>query len=462
MRVLIISEAIAPASAIASIRWTKIGKYLQKQHHVEVDILTTTKRYETTPHAGSYLFDENLEKDLIYFSKVHEIPEGLRYRLVNWLFRTVEKITNKSNPSDSDSAKLNGHSDEKNTKNQNETFKHIYLTLYGRLLRIKGCSICHRAKLMKIDWKSYDAIISSFSPRWVHLLGKWIKNKYPELVWIADYRDSAISIVDVPSKEKSKFAQIYTNSADCVIGVSQGVLDNLQIPRFQNNGVITNGFDPEDLSKRFRTKKDKFIVSYTGTLYNEGECRRDITPFLSAISELGLAKEIDLSKVLLVYAGGSSDIFNAQMEQYKSVIPHSDMGFISRADSYELQESSSILLLCTWNTRKMQGVVTGKIFEYFSSYVPIVGLCSGDVENSTVKEMLEKTQTGFCFEEAAKTVDYLKLKQFIKAQYQIWEETGFSSCPTNVESIASFGFDHIANSVFQIILSLKKGEQTSE
>ena len=95
MRVLIISEAIAPASAIASIRWTKIGKYLQKQHHVEVDILTTTKRYETTPHAGSYLFDENLEKDLIYFSKVHEIPEGLRYRLVNWLFRTVEKTRTK-------------------------------------------------------------------------------------------------------------------------------------------------------------------------------------------------------------------------------------------------------------------------------------------------------------------------------------------------------------------------------
>lgn len=458
MKILVISEAIAPASAVASIRWTKIGKYLQKKHNVEVDILTTAKRFSATPQAGSYLLDESLQKDLVYFNKVHEIPEGLRHRLVNCLFRTIEKTIKKPNSSDLDSANSRNLSDEKNKQKQNEAFNRIYLFLYGWLLRVKGRSICHRAKLMKIDWKSYDVVISSFSPRWVHLLGKWIKNKYPELIWIADYRDSAISIVDVPSKEKNKFAQRHTNTADFIIGVSQGVLDNLNIPHIQDRKVITNGFDPEDLAERSRRKKDKFIISYTGTLYDEGDCQSDIKPLLSAVSELGTEQEIDLNKVLLVYAGGSSNIFRAQIESYKSIIPHLDRGLISRADSYELQESSSILLLCTWNTRKMQGVVTGKIFEYFSSKVPIVGLCSGDLGGSTVKKMLSKAQAGFCFEEANACSDYNQLKDFVRMQYKMWEKNGFSKCSFNEDYVASYGYDCIADKVYLMIDAFKKNK----
>ncbi len=456
MRVLIVSEAIAPASTIASIRWTKIGKYLQKNHNVEVEILTTAKRFSSTPQAGSYLLDENLEKDLVYFDKVWEIPEGLRSKVVNWIFRTIEKIGKELGRSDTPSNTSNSKSSRKYLWQKKDVFQRIYFAFYGWFLRVKGRSVCHHAKKMQIDWEGYDAIVSSFSPRWVHVFGKWLKEKHNSILWIADYRDSAISIVDVPSREKSDFAKIYTSNADCVTGVSQGVLDNLYIPCAQDCIVITNGFDPEELRERSRKKKNEFIISYTGTLYSEKDCVRDITPFLSALNELGEAKKIDLNKVLLVYAGGSSDIFRIQMEQYKSKIPYLDMGYISRADSYELQESSSILLLCTWNTKKMQGVVTGKIFEYFSSKVPIVGLCSGDLRGSTVKEMLEKSQAGFCFEEANAEIDYIKLKQFILMQYQNWEKTGISKCSSDEKYIASFGYDHIANKIVDLLDSLKK------
>lgn len=455
MKLLIISEAIAPTSTIASIRWTKIGKYLNKESGVEVDILTTKKRYSKIPQAGSYLLDSTLEKDLIFFNKVWEIPEGFRAKVINWSFSKVGGILKRTS-NNLVSNKVEKTANSNDSKKNDSLIKRIYFSTYGLLLRIKGRSICHQAKKLNINWNEYDVIVSSFSPRWVHLLGKWVKKNHPDIIWVADYRDSALSIYDVSKREKKQFAQIYTSLADFVIGVSQGVLDNLRLSDHQYSRVITNGFDPEDLSERSRKKKKKFIVSYTGTLYDEGECKSDIRPFFAALEELMEEKEIDPNKILVVYAGGNSNIFCNQIERYKTSIDNLDVGFISRAESYELQESSSILLLCTWNTKAIQGVITGKIFEYFSSGVPIVGLCTGDLNNSAVKEMLEESRAGFCYEEVNKEVDFNKLKEFIKNQYRIWEMQGFSNCDVNKEYILSFGYNRIANDVYQLIVSQKK------
>lgn len=455
MKLLIISEVIAPASTIASVRWTKIGKYLHRKFNVDIDIVTTKKRYSDSLHPGFYLKDSTLEKDLVFFNRVWEIPEGLRAKAVNWLFATLGALLGRRSEKNEVPNITKTDTSEIKLKKRDEFIKKVYFSAYGLFLRVKGASICHQAKKLKIKWDDYDVIVTSFSPRWVHLLGKWVKDKYPSVVWIADYRDSTLSIVDVPKKEKRSFTHIYTKTADCIIGVSQGVLDNLALPKLQMSKVITNGFDPEDLGKRIRKIEDRFIISYTGTLYDNGECRSDLRPFFIALKELIEEKEVDPSKILVVYAGSNSDIFRDQMRLYKSIIPSLDAGFISRADSYKLQESSSILLLCTWNTKSMQGVVTGKIFEYFSSGVPIAGLCTGDLKNSTVKEMLASSHTGFCYEEANKETDHTKLKQFIGTQYRVWKTTGLSGCDTNKEYIASFGYDRIASNVYNVFLTFK-------
>lgn len=454
MKILVISEAIAPASSVASIRWTKIGKYLNKRFNTEVDILTTKKRYSEIPRAAYDRYDLGLAEDLEYFNEVWEIPRGVRHKFVDATFTIIAnllKIIRKT-----------AHRNNKNSISDDEPnlklsfFKRLYFVFYGNFLRIKGRSICHHAKEMGIEWDSYDAIITSFSPRWVHLLGRWIKTKYPNIIWIADYRDSALSIDDVPRNEKRSFAKLYTSKAECVTGISQGVIDNLFLPESQKAKVITNGFDPEDLSMRKREKSNKFLISYTGTLYSQGSQVRDLKPCFQALKELIQEDELDSEDLLFVYAGSSSDLFETQAGSYRSVFSISDIGFVSRSKCYELQNASSLLLLCTWNTTEMQGVVTGKIFEYFSSHVPIVGLCSGDLSCSAIKEILTCANAGFCYEEANKEIDFFDLKRFIASKYKEWKSEGFTRSEMNYQYINSFKYDYIAKQYHELFLELDR------
>lgn len=458
MKILIVSESIAPAGVVASIRWTKIGKYLKKNHNIIVDVLTTKKRFSDSPKATYYKFDAGLAEDLEFFNKVWEVPKGLRFLIIDSLFVGFERIIKAPQNREKNRVSKNSLPARNNNNfNLDRNFtKQIYNKLYGAFLRIKGYSVCHHARKMDISWDSYDVVVSSFGPSWVHVLGKWVKEKNPNIKWIADYRDSAISTVDVPEKEKSHFAQRFTKKADLITAVSQGVLDNLFLSKNQKNTVVTNGFDPSDLVERSRQKSNKFIISYTGTLYSEKTYKSDLTPLLIAIRELIAKKTIDPSELLLVYAGGNSDLFNSQLKEFESTIPSLDVGCISRSDCYTLQDSSSLLILCTWNTKEMQGVVTGKIFEYLTSNVPIVGLCSGDLGNSEIKNILIQSQAGFCYEEANKEFDYIELKKYIALKYSEWKSTGFTEVETNRQYVSSFGYDCIAEQYYDLFLKLNK------
>lgn len=55
---LLIAEYIAPVNAIASIRWTKISKYLVLHHQASIDLLTNEKNF-----SGKKLLSENYSVD---------------------------------------------------------------------------------------------------------------------------------------------------------------------------------------------------------------------------------------------------------------------------------------------------------------------------------------------------------------------------------------------------------------
>ena len=453
MKVLVISEAIAPAGVIASVRWTKIAKYLSKNHGVEVDVLTTSKRYSETPRATYCKFDVGLAQDMRHFYKIWEIPRGGCCKLADSVFVCGEAVLSAVRMI----VERFGSGGEE--AEASSVTKSSQLDLYGAVLRLKGRSIIGKAKRMPVGWSEYDIVVSSFSPRWVHVLGKWVKDNIPEIPWVADFRDSAVSIPDVPEEEKSTFAQVYAGEADCITGVSQGVIDNLNIPESKMTQVIPNGYDPEDLSSRSRCRSEKFVISYTGTLYSEESFKSDMTPILEAVKEAIIAEDISPEDVLMVYAGASSSLFEAQMRDYADVIPCMDLGLIDRSECYKLQDSSSLLVLCTWNTKEMQGIVTGKIFEYLSSGVPIIGLCSGDLGDSTVKEMLAKAEAGVCYEEANGKADFPMLKSYVLEKYAEWKADGLTNVKTNSQYIASFGYDSIAERYYDLFRSLQKVTQ---
>lgn len=461
MKVLIVSEFITPVRAIASIRWTKIGKYLSKNKGLEIDVLTNTKQYSNQWKASCYQYDQSLVNDLRYFGCIYEIPEGLRVKCINALYKVIGDILN-SGVSGSHGAVSQKSCREDSSNDRASDYgislgKKIYNAVYRATLSSKGKSYCACIKKLNVDWTQYDVVISSFGPKWVHRAARTLKQTYPNLMWVADYRDSAMYADDVAPCDALDYAKNNTKEANAIITVSSGTINALQLPPGQKKIIVTNGYDPEELVSRKRMLSKKFKIVYTGTLYNKDEAMSDTTPLFNALNQLVDGGIIDSSDIEFSYAGASGDEFEKQAGLYP-MVPIKNYGLLTRSEALDLQNEASLLTLCTWNTKKMQGIITGKVYEYFSSQVPIVCLCAGDVPGSASREMIEKSNTGFCYEEACDAEDYGKLVSFVAEKYTEWKTGGMTTCDSNWDYINSFGYDHLADEVYELITDLQNEE----
>ena len=89
-----------------------------------------------------------------------------------------------------------------------------------------------------------------------------------------------------------------------------------------------------------------------------------------------------------------------------------------------------------------------------SSGVPIVALSSGDCPDSQVKQVLEETGTGFCYEQARDAEDKDALKAFILNRYREWKDTGSTRSERDDKAIEQYSHPALARQVVEIAQSL--------
>ena len=94
-----------------------------------------------------------------------------------------------------------------------------------------------------------------------------------------------------------------------------------------------------------------------------------------------------------------------------------NMGKLCRRDCLALQNNSDCLMLATWNTKKEQGIFTGKFLEYMMMRKPIIATVVGDVPNSEVANVIREGNLGVAYEEKCDATDYLLLKNYIASIY---------------------------------------------
>jgi hypothetical protein len=218
-----------------------------------------------------------------------------------------------------------------------------------------------------------------------------------------DFRDPIV--INETKFSLKKFLQNYIlKNADLRSFVSNGVKNQTASGAILSSDLIApNGFDSQDIeSLEGETTRNvsesvlRFV--YTGAIYGG---KRDLRPFFKAISNVLESSCYELKQLQFEYAGKEGDIFLSQAKEFglqNSVINH---GLISRSDSLLLQHKSDICLLATWNSKKEQGALTGKIFEYFMLKKPIAAIIVGDLGGSEVSKIITSIGAGFCFEQAA-------------------------------------------------------------
>lgn len=457
-KILVITPFYAPENCIASVRFTKISKYLHKMgYHVSVlccDKLATDKE-------DLILADDSKSVDQIYRLPVISIQQKLEKLYIK--FRKNNEIQGKNKKNNNESQEKTG----KKSAFEQVTSSKLYQIVaeeWSYLMDIAlGRSFIKFVKKNKKELGEFDCVISTYGPMPSHILGRYMQKHGLCKKWIADYRDVIYDTLRsenvVVRKKKRKIADMCLH-ADYVTAVSDNMIRRLdeycrtyRKKSIKNKAIcISNGFDAADIHYlKDKQEKDKLSFCYCGVIYySEEKVLRNPRPLFQAIWELEKEQKIDGSKIEFHYAGKNYEVFSKFADEYglgPKVINH---GFVERMDSLNIQRNSDVILSLSWNTKTDKGIMTGKIYEAFLVKRNVLCLIAGDEPGSDLKKMIDESQTGFTWEEG--NGDSVELiKKWLLEVYEEKMKSGEVTYNAKEKKIREYTHEYLAEQFAELI-----------
>jgi len=282
-----------------------------------------------------------------------------------------------------------------------------------------------------------DLIYTTSLPYSSHLMALHLKKKFPDIPWVADFRDEWTNnpyILDNPYNPirmniERKMEHKVLQTADYLITNTPVMLRNF----ISNNPgmgldkkfyVISNGYDPDDFMYLFdhmakngepATANDtrvahKFTITYTGAFY--GRRKPDI--FFQAVGDLVKEGKIDKNKIHIKLMG------SFKKEQIQKLINLHNLNGVVEIFPYVPHEeclkhmiSSDCLLLIEGAGPGAEAFYTGKIFEYMVAGRPILAIIPA---NGAAAMLIRETSTGLISD----CTDLIGTKDNIEVLYNAW------------------------------------------
>lgn len=269
-----------------------------------------------------------------------------------------------------------------------------------------------------------QSIITTSPPHSVHLIGRELKKKFPQMKWLADFRDpwttigyhKDLRLTKWADKKHKYLERNVLQSADTIITTSfktrKDFLDITEKPI----EVITNGYDTINQPKP--QLSTYFLVSHIGSLLSD----RNPVQLWDVLAEIIQENQDFASDFKLCFAGKISadverDVIAAGLGNYLI-----NKGYVSHDEAVELQRSSQVLLLIEIDSEQTQGIIPGKLFEYMISERPILGIGPAQWDAA---EIIKQTNTG-------KSLTYTQrelMKQTILDWYQAYKNQALKTQP---------------------------------
>lgn len=240
-----------------------------------------------------------------------------------------------------------------------------------------------------------DAVITTGPPHSMHMIGLGLKKFYPELKWIADFRDpwtnidfyKELKLTAPADKRQHNLEKKVVQTADCVLVVSGEMVNDYSHLHPKKIALITNGFDADDVSKIQMKPDNFFTISHIGTL-NAARNPKTLWKVLGEICE----QNEDFRRDLKIQLVGKIDYTVIEVIRLNGLIPNLQrIDYLSHSEAIGKQQTSQLLLLLINNSANAKGILTGKFFEYLAAKRPIlaVGPADGDVS-----KILKETNAG--------------------------------------------------------------------
>lgn len=265
-----------------------------------------------------------------------------------------------------------------------------------------------------------DTVITTGPPHSLHLIGLELKKTFPELNWLADFRDpwtqisyhSQLKLTKSSEKKHFQLEVKVLQSCDCVIATSFTDAENYKKSGAKKVEVITNGYEESDFENLEKKISEKFRITYSGGL----EMARNPLVVWKALKELSIENSDFKKDLELNFCGNISDGVKDSIEE-NGLNPNCVFsGYITHKQSIIEIKNSNLLLLTNFPDDSAKGIIPGKLFEYMATQNQIlsVGPDGGDVE-----KILNENRSGKHFNH----FDKENIKEFIIENYKKFKKS---------------------------------------
>lgn len=292
----------------------------------------------------------------------------------------------------------------------------------------------------------FDALVTTGPPHSVHLIGLNLKKEFPDIKWIADFRDPWTEISYYQHLKLTKFAdqkhrnleQKVFENADITLATSYADAENFK-KKGANAVCITNGFDVENQEPRTENREPstQFTLSYIGVL----EQLRNPEVLWRVLNDLIKENEDFRKNFQLKFVGRIDDRILDKITSSELNNSVKNLGYLPHSEANLEMQNSDLLLITNFPEDKSKGIIPGKIFEYLATKKQIISFGPKD---SDVKRILEETHAGKHFSYD----DYESLKAFILEKFNDWKSGNLSS---NTENIEQFSRKNLTKKLAEIL-----------
>lgn len=277
-------------------------------------------------------------------------------------------------------------------------------------------------------------IYSSYRPIADHIIAYNIKLLFPEINWIADFRDPPVNINlnnVYLTKLQNWFLKKLLKKANIVTAVSDGV--NRSILSYNPKSfTVRNGY--YSLFKFDNVDFNMFSMIYTGSLYPD---LQKPAVFFKVLQQLLSKRNIEPSYFQLIYAGKDGSIWDKWIEEYDLQKISNNMGELSLSEAIKLQNKSHVNILLSWSGTEQKGVLTGKFYEYIAIGKPIFAFIRGEKDDE-FESVFSELNAGFIYYDK----DIEKIEKNILYFYNEWQKSGKIKHVFNKEKLKEYSWEN--------------------
>ena len=113
-----------------------------------------------------------------------------------------------------------------------------------------------------------------------------------------------------------------------------------------------------------------------------------------------------------------------------------------------MQKSAHLLIVATWNNIEGSGILPGKFLEYLMFDARILGIVSGECCNSELKQRIDETNIGYCYEEGRGESNE-ELIRFLRNELENYTQNKIVK--RNEKKINCYSYSYITNQFIDII-----------